>query len=252
MKKPRLSVAVATYNGERYLAEQLDSILKNIGPDDEIVLSDDGSSDATVSLIEEYRKKDARIMFIKGPGRGIKQNIAEAIKNCTGEIIFLSDQDDIWDERKVEKVLKEFEVHQCTLVMHDAKVVEENLKDTLMPSFFEYRGSVSGFVPNFVKNRFMGCCMAFDARLKPYILPIPDTIQMHDQWIGLMNEVYGNGTCLLPEKLLLYRRHGQNVSDFSHANPGQMLVRRVVLAKEIIGRMIHLSLFWKKTKNLKR
>ncbi|MFV0466002.1 MAG: glycosyltransferase [Lachnospiraceae bacterium] len=248
MKKRKLSVAVAAYNGEPFIKQQLESILQNLGPEDEVIVSDDGSTDRTRSVVEELKSADSRISLINGPGKGIKQNIAEAISHCSGDIIFLSDQDDVWSEEKTAVVIKAFDQQNCSLVMHDAIVTGEDLKQTIMPSFFAYRRSVPGFAANFIKNRFMGCCMAFDAGLKPVILPIPDCIQMHDQWIGLMNEMYGRGTYLVPDQLLLYRRHGQNVSDFSHGNIFQMAIQRLILAIQILKRMLQLSYFFKKSK----
>lgn len=91
----RVSVAMAVYNGEAYLKEQLDSVLQQLGKKDELIISDDGSTDQTIPIIEAYKKKDPRIRLIFGQGRGIKQNIANAIAHTKGAYIFLADQDDV-------------------------------------------------------------------------------------------------------------------------------------------------------------
>lgn len=104
----RVSVAMAVYNGETYLKEQLDSILQQLGDNDEIVISDDGSLDHTIEIIRSYQAADHRIRFVHGPKLGIKQNIANAIGQTNGAYIFLSDQDDVWMPHKVKRVLQEF------------------------------------------------------------------------------------------------------------------------------------------------
>ena len=131
----RCSVVMATYNGEKYIKEQIDSILKNMNDCDELIISDDGSTDNTIKLINEYQ--DKRIKLINGPRKGVKQNFANAIENATGKYIFLSDQDDIWMENKMRLVLEEFEKNNVTVVIHDAEVIDENFKVTI-PSFFEH------------------------------------------------------------------------------------------------------------------
>ena len=184
----RVSVAMATYNGEKYIKEQIDSILTNLKENDELVISDDGSKDRTREIIAEYIKNDSRIKLIDGPKNGVKQNFANAISNCNGEYIFLTDQDDIWVDNKVELVLKCFNKEKCTLVIHDNQVINEN-EEVVIPSFFEYRKSGAGKFKNIWKNTYIGCCMAFKSEIKKDILPIPNNIEMHDQWIGIVNEM---------------------------------------------------------------
>lgn len=232
-KEKQVSVAVATYNGEKYLMEQLESIAQNLRPGDEIVISDDGSTDRTLELVEQFHLESVTVRCLKGPQRGIKQNIANAISKCKGDYIFMADQDDVWTKDKVQKVLEVFEQTSTHLVVHDAKVVDGTLKKCLMPSFFAYRGSKAGFWTNVLKNRYMGCCMAMDAALLEKILPIPDTIEMHDWWIGVINDCCYKDTVFLPEKLLFYRRHEENVSDFSHNGVMRMIKNRLVFLRQL-------------------
>ena len=238
MGKTRISVAVAAYNGERYLKAQMDSILINLSKGDEVVVSDDGSSDNTLAILKAYQGQDIPVRILKGPGKGIKQNIANALKECRGKYIFLADQDDVWAEGKVERVMRYLGKDGCRLVCHDARVMDASLKNTLMPSFFAYRGSKPGFFCNLLKNRYMGCCMAFDRRLLKTALPIPDKIEMHAQWIGMLNDLCGGKSRFIEEKLLYYRRHGANVSDFSHGTPVQMVKKRMVLLWAVFSRKI--------------
>ena len=126
-----------------------------------------------------------------------------------------------------------FETKGVSLVMHDAVVVNEDHTEELMSSFFAYRGSKAGVCANIIKNTYMGCCMAFRREVLQWILPIPEEIQMHDQWIGVLNDLKGSGTCIMPEKLLFYRRHEHNNSDFSHNTVPVMIKNRIVFLRAL-------------------
>lgn len=228
----KVSVAMATYNGEKFLKEQLDSILKN--PVDEVVISDDDSTDKTRDIIKSY--KDKRIKLISGPKQGVKQNFANAIKHASGDIIFLSDQDDIWENDKVEKVLAVFDSDpELMLVTHDAKILTMENNKIADTSNMERLKARSGYYENILRNTYTGCCMAIKSDLKKYILPIPNNIEMHDQWIGVIACKYGKDT-MIKNKLITYRRHGNNVSDFKHYPIPKMLKNRVNLIKELNAR----------------
>ena len=233
----RISVAMASYNGEKYIGKQITSILDNLKEDAELVISDDGSTDETVAIIQTIAKADARIRLLRGPGKGIKKNFEYAIANCKGDYIFLSDQDDIWAKDKVETVMRVFEQQNCSLVMHDAVVVNEDNTKEIMPSFFEYRKSKTGAFANIVKNSYMGCCMAFRKELKEWILPVPDEIQMHDQCIGVLNDLKGSGSYMLDKKLLFYRRHEENNSDFSHNTLPVMIKNRLIFVHALVQKL---------------
>ncbi len=237
MNEVRISVAMATYNGERYLKEQLDSILKNLSGRDEIIISDDGSTDGTLDIVKDYQKGEIPIQIVKGPQKGIKQNINEALKHCRGRYIFLADQDDVWTENKVKTVMHYLGKDGCNLVCHDAKVMDAALVKLIKPSFFDYRGSKAGVLNNFLKNRYMGCCMAFGRSLLPYVLPVPDEIEMHDQWIGMINDIKGGRSRFIEDKLLFYRRHDTNVSDFSHGTILEMIGKRYRLFRALVKRL---------------
>ncbi len=99
------SVCIATFNGGRYLREQLDSILSQLSAEDEVIISDDGSVDDTWDILTEYAEKDRRIKLFSGPRQGLIANFGYAIQQTKGELIFLADQDDVWLETKVKKSL---------------------------------------------------------------------------------------------------------------------------------------------------
>lgn len=226
MRNVSVSVALASYNGEKYIEEQIRSILKNLELQDEIIVSDDGSTDRTLEIIKEIN--DPRVMVIEGPGKGIKANFANAIANCGGRFIFLSDQDDIWADNKVDKVVETFLNTKAPVIVHDCEIVDDN-GVCIEPSFFALRKSGPGKIKNHIKNTYIGCCMAFDAALRDAFLPIPDDIEMHDQWIGIIGDNLGENV-FIEDKLIKYRRHESNASDvFNHHPFMTMLRNRIVL-----------------------
>lgn len=230
MKDNRVSVAMATYNGEKYIYEQIKTILSNLTESDELIISDDGSTDRTLDIIRKIN--DNRIKLIHGTGNGIKQNFANAIGHTTGDYIFLADQDDIWLDNKIEKVLESFYKSDAILIQHDAIVIDEN-EDILYNSFAEHRKVKTGIIKNLIKNSYHGCCIAFKNELKNEILPIPDNVYLHDAWIGMIAEQNGK-TKFIDEKLIKYRRHLENASSFRHLPLGKMIKNRINYAKELL------------------
>lgn len=205
--KKRVSVCMATYNGSAFLEAQISSILCQLGPNDELVISDDGSTDETINIINGFA--DSRINLIKnGYFRSAIFNFQNALKHAKGEYIFLSDQDDIWYPDKINLVMSLLENYD--LVMTDCCVVGPK-GNIIHKSYFRVRGSSPGFWKNLWKNSYMGCCMAFRKKVLSYSLPFPRHIHMHDWWIGLMTEKKGS-VYFLHQPLIRYNRHGGNLS----------------------------------------
>lgn len=231
-----ISVCLATFNGSAYVAEQLRSVLAQLGPDDEVVVGDDGSTDDTLAIIA--RLNDARIQLLAGGGRlGVVRNFERTLMASRGEVIFLCDQDDVWLPDKVERCLAALAVFP--LVVTDCAVVDADL-NPLSPSFFRLRNSRPGVLHNLWRNSYLGCCMAFRRELLVDALPFPAGIPMHDMWLGLLAEFRG-GTAFLPEQSLLYRRHGANVSDTagrSRAGWSRQLQWRTKLVASLTKRLV--------------
>ncbi len=225
----KVSVAMATYNGEKHIEEQLKTILNQLGSEDEMIVSDDGSTDKTLEIVRSF--KDKRIKVFDGPKNGVKQNFGNAISKCSGKYIFLADQDDIWLDNKVAVVLETFRKERCTCVVHDAEVFDSKTGKTLYKSFFRWRGSRKGIWKNIWKNSYIGCCMAFTSDMKKRFLPIPDDVEMHDQWIGIICEKFGKSV-FLPEVLLRYRRHDGNQTDMKPYKIRKMIANRFFLVFE--------------------
>lgn len=213
-----ISVCMATYNGNKYIIQQISSILSQLGKNDEIIVSDDGSNDGTIGIIESFN--DERIKIFRKQGKhGVVPNFENALRHSSGDIIFFSDQDDIWDEKKVKTCTQALE--EVDLVVHNSKVIYEDGSHS-DKDFFQLRNSGSGYWKNLKRNSFMGSCMAFRKEVKDYVLPFPKYILWHDMWIGLMVEKRGK-TKFINEKLLYYRRHGTNTSATSEKSTFSLL-----------------------------
>lgn len=204
----KISVALAAYNGEKYIAGQISSILPQLGENDEIIISDDNPCGGTKAAVEAFG--DPRIRYIEGPGKGVVKNFENALLSCTGDYIFLCDQDDVWMPDKVEKVLAEFK-NGAELVLHDAVITDADL-EPIGSLAFAVHGANDSFAKNLIKNTFVGCCMAFTAPLLRETLPFPGNIPMHDWWIALAAMKRGRKVVLLCEPLIKWRRHGENVT----------------------------------------
>ncbi|MBO7636811.1 MAG: glycosyltransferase family 2 protein [Paludibacteraceae bacterium] len=207
----RVSVCMATYNGEKYIRRQMETILRQLGDEDEVVISDDSSTDGTLSIIESFQ--DERIKVLKGNRfHSPIYNLENALKHAKGEFVFLADQDDIWLDDKVCDML--LLLRDYDLVVSDCKVVDADER-VLQPSFFKLLNSGSGFVKNLMKNTYIGCCMAFKRDVLSYVLPFPSNIPMHDVWIALNVEYRRKKILFFDKPLILYRRHGDNASSCS-------------------------------------
>ena len=130
----------------------------------------------------------------------------------------------------MKKVRRAFEKTGVSVVLHNAKIIDKEGRETGEDTLFALRGSRSGILKNLWKNSYIGCCMAFRKELLPVILPIPEEMYMHDYWIGTAGECMG-GTGLLQEPLIGYRRHGGNVTDLQHGSLMFMLRKRLGMLK---------------------
>lgn len=205
-----ISVCMATYNGELYIKEQLQSILSQISEGDEVVISDDGSTDSTYD--EVVGINDSRIKWFVNEGvHGFSHNFENALKHANGDIIFLSDQDDIWKDNKVKVSLEalsdsDFVISDCVTVNNKMEIIQE--------SRFKAFNIKNGFINHLIKSRYLGCCMAFKREVLDMALPFPknDRLVEHDIWLAAVGLLYFK-VKLIEEPLILYRRHGNNVSD---------------------------------------
>jgi len=226
-----VSVCMATYNGSQYIYEQVSSILNQLNATDELIVSDDGSTDNTVAIINSFNDARIKVYLNKSSGRPT-ENFQNALIRAKGEFIFLSDQDDIWIDTKYDKLKNLLLIYD--LVVSDSIVVDENL-NKLIPSFFDYHGSKKGVLRNAIKNSYFGSCMAFRRKVLKYALPFPMSREIgHDVWIGLVAEMTGK-VFFYNEALILYRRHSSAVT--SHA----IGKSKRSIFKKVSGRLVMLQ-----------
>jgi len=225
----KVSVALCTYNGENYLNEQIDSILNQIRKVDEIVVCDDISTDSTFAILEEYAKKHPNLFKVVKNETNLRsvKNFEKAIGLCTGDVIFLSDQDDSWLPNKVQEILNFFELNpEITVVatngncMDEHSVISEKYAFWDVPYLlkienrpFEYAQLISC-----VSNIATGASMAFRKSILEKCMPFPEIKNFHhDEWIAIVSS---KEDCfrMLPEKYFNYRIHSsQQVGGVFHS-----------------------------------
>ena len=226
-----ISVCIATRNGSRYVGEQLHSILSQLSADDEVIISDDASSDNTLEIVRSFR--DPRIKILERKHSiGIVANFEQSLKQSKGDILFLADQDDVWSPEKVSVLSRELFNHDLTI--SDCELVDHSL-NPLPRSIRKYKIK-KGLLRNLIRNSYMGCCMAFRRCVLEKALPFPKDIPMHDVWIGLVAEMYFD-ISMVPQKLVLHRRHQHNASTtgtISQFTLRKQFVNRYKIIKNLI------------------
>lgn len=239
-----ISVCIATYNGSKYIKEQIHSILGQLESNDELIVSDDGSTDDTISIIESFSDIRIKIFFNEKSTKfnnylfyNTTKNFENAINQAKGDLIFLCDQDDIWEHNKVEIIKNN--IGDKNVLLHDCMVVD-SCNDIIFNSYFELVNVKGGFINNIIKSSYLGCCMAFKREIVDMILPFPEFPVPHDIWIGLISE-WNNDIVFINDKLIRYRRHDSNLSPSSKTSPNSLLYKikyRVVLIDMLIARLL--------------
>lgn len=203
-----VSIAMTTYNGDKYLAMQLDSIIPQLENNDEIIICDDGSADNTLDIIRGYINHDNRIKLFENTRKGAVRNFEDAISKCGNDLIFLCDQDDIWNKNKIETVKEAFRESNASLILHNATNFRDGnvgRNESLIPIMKH------GLIPNLLNSCYWGCCMVFRKELLAYCLPFPDKLIAHDQWIGLIAESKKTSK-FITQSLIQHRIHDNNVT----------------------------------------
>ena len=229
--KKKISVAMAVYNGELFLNTQINSILSQLSDCDEIIVSVDPSSDRSDEIVRQFAARDKRVHVLVGEGKGVIKNFENALNHVTGDYIFLSDQDDVWLPEKLSVCIRVFETNDTMLMMHDATLTDAELTVTNEQCY----GSTfrKGIVRNLIKNKYIGCCMAFRKELLETVLPFPEEIPMHDQWIALVAEKIGKVE-YINEPLILYRRHRDTLTGVRESSFLQKLKWRWQIASGLL------------------
>ncbi len=213
----RLSVALCTYNGGRFLTAQLDSLVAQTRPPDELVACDDRSDDQTVPLLEEFAKRSPfAVRIVRNETRlGATKNFEKAIGLCTGDAIATCDQDDVWKSEKLSFSLSALEEKpNCGLVFTDAEVVEEDLRPRghSMWDAIQFRPPArqqvrEGRAFEVLLRQWVvtGATMLFRSKFRPYVLPIPSQ-WTHDAWIAFVVSAMAP-VAMVERSTILYRQH---------------------------------------------
>ena len=201
-----------TYNGEKFVLQQINSILKQLDVGDELIISDDSSSDNTISIILNI--DDSRIKLLKGNKfRNPTFNMENALKNASGDIIIMSDQDDVWVENKVLTIKDYLQTYDY--IVSDCYVTDGSLNVVHTTRFIPEAGiAINKYKALFKPTPYQGSCAAFNKAVLMKALPFPSYIQSHDRWIGYLASFFFKYK-LIEEKLIYYRRHDSNVSTSS-------------------------------------
>lgn len=222
---------MATYNGERFIKEQINSILCQLSPCDELVISDDGSTDRTLEIIASYNDKRIKVLHHrKNPVlANVKhsrnfyyatENFENALKAAKGDYIFLSDQDDVWLPEKKEKMISAMEECGADCVMCNFSIIDEKGIKTGEVGFSE-PPNLKSFFSKVLHSRLIGSSMAFTKELLDFALPFPKSLIAHDFWIGCL----AKKMMFISEPLTLYRRYVGNVSSGIGKSPNSFFYK---------------------------
>lgn len=254
-----ISVAMCTFNGEKYIKEQIESIINQSLVPDEIVICDDCSKDNTVNIIKEVLDNwSGKVhLAVNEKNLGYRKNFEKAISLCKGNIIFLSDQDDVWNRNKIEIMVNALNNSDAILAFHDVEVVDENL-NLIKRSFWKLlRFNYQKFLHNdfrriFASNVVQGSACVFRKELFNYAIPFPETA-VHDEWLGLVTVAKGR---IIPvnKSLAKYRQSGNNAVGAGTVSLLEKItklitdlhVQNIKLVNELIRRQEVLNCFHKR------
>lgn len=214
-----ISVAMTTYNGEKYIKEQIMSIFNQSIEIDELVIVDDASTDSTVSIISNL--KDPRIrLFVNDINKGYIENFYRAIEKTRGDYIFLSDQDDIWEYEKIETLIRVLNKRDCAAVCSNCSIIDSNgnkLKESHLNKFFikkNYIVQKIDYRKLLFENVAQGCTYGFTKNVKECYLKIHEKNIIHDWQIMLISSLIGN-VYFINKPLIRYRIHENNAVAFN-------------------------------------
>lgn len=212
----KISIALTTYNGEKYLEEQLESFLSQTHQPDELIICDDGSTDATVAIAHHFAANApfSVKLFENENNLGYAQNFSKVLALCSGDIVFLSDQDDVWHATKIEKMLARFEDEpELQLLIHDLDYCKENLTPIGQTKIERMEG-----IFNLDRDYVVGMATAIRGSFLKLCLPVPNEVNVsHDSWLHECARVVSRKV-VMREVLALYRRHPSNTTATGNLN----------------------------------
>ena len=213
----KVDILLATFNGEKYLRDQIDSILNQTYTDFRLLISDDCSSDNTQIILKEYEKKDNRIqIYYQRENLGVVRNFEFLLQKVEANYFMFADQDDIWKEYKIEKSVEKMQDTDSDLVYSDLEVVNEKLEVTY-ESYWKLKGiydkikKYNNFNSLYLNNFVTGCTIIAKKECIQKVLPLPKTSKyvLHDYWLALIVSETGKIN-YIEEPLMKYRQHKNN------------------------------------------
>lgn len=213
----KVDILLATYNGEKYIKEQVESILNQTYENIQIIISDDCSTDKTRQVLKEYENNEKIKIFYQEKNLGYVKNFEFLLKQVENNLYMLSDQDDVWKKEKVEKSVEKIENEKLDLVFGDLEVVDENL-NTLYKSYNRYMHLIhkikkyqKDYRLQYLYNCMTGCTIISRKNWIDKVLPFPTNSKymIHDYWLGLVIALNGK-VGYIEEPYILYRQHGKN------------------------------------------
>lgn len=213
IENKKIDILMATYNGEKYLVEQLDSIINQTYHNWNLLIRDDNSTDKTLKIIQNYHKKDKRIKILKDNkgNLGIVRNFEELLKSSESEFIMFSDQDDIWVENKLDMYLKMIEkIKNKGFMIHSDAILFDKNKSNILKDTFISKKAINRGLENVFFNYFVqGATILISKEIKNFILPFPKEVYLHDRYIHLISELFFE-RIFVNKALIYYRQHGDN------------------------------------------
>lgn len=207
-----VEVLLLSYNGAEFIAEQLKSIVPQLGPTDRIIVSDDGSSDSTSDIVRRIAEKsNCEIFWVNGPGQGVVSNFFSGIRHTTADYVFIADQDDIWLKNKVQLFRKRFHASEKPHLIFSDALVWHPKQNKTTPFWQQQRISPerSVHLPSLLfRNTVQGASMAINRSLIN-LLVYNNNILIHDWWCALHASAFGK-IDWIHTPTLLYRQHSSN------------------------------------------
>lgn len=235
--RPKVSVCLGSFNGDKFIKTQVSSILAQLECDDELVVSDNGSTDTTLRILEEFN--DTRLLIRHCQISGVCPNFENAIASSSGDILILSDQDDVWLPGRVNAALESLKAADLSVVAY--RSVDSNLNSIPLNT----RSPKLSLFKTFALNGYTGCCMAMRRSVLDVVLPFPIGLPMHDWWIAILCLIFFKVN-VSHDAYILYRRHGFNASatgQISTALLGTKLKLRLTMFAMIFYRYLKVKFF---------